>query len=177
MNYPEGLHIGKGAILWAPDFINVGKNVYIGKDVTIECNCSIGDFCLIANRAGFIGIRDHDFSAVGIPIRFAPWVGAEVHPNNYRKEAVKIGDDVWIGFNAIVVTGVTIGDGAIVAAGAVVTKKVAPYTIVAGVPAQTIGQRFKDQKLIESHREGIRKGTFIFSERGFDHHTIISGIK
>jgi maltose O-acetyltransferase len=54
---------------------------------------------------------------------------------------VVIGDRVWIGLRALVLGGVTIGEGAIVAAGAVVTKDVAPYTIVAGVPAVSVGER------------------------------------
>lgn len=54
---------------------------------------------------------------------------------------VVIGNDVWIGAYGIVLPGVTIGDGAVIAAGSVVTKDVAPYTIVAGVPAKQIGQR------------------------------------
>jgi maltose O-acetyltransferase len=54
---------------------------------------------------------------------------------------VIIGDRVWIGYRALVLPGVTIGEGAVVAAGAVVTKDVAPFTIVAGVPAKPIGKR------------------------------------
>jgi len=57
---------------------------------------------------------------------------------------VVVGDRVWIGYRALVMPGVTIGEGAIVAAGAVVTKDVAPYTIVAGVPAKPIGERNRD---------------------------------
>ena len=57
---------------------------------------------------------------------------------------VLIGDFVWIGYRAIVLPGVTIGDGAVVGAGAVVTKDVPPYTIVAGNPARVIGQRNQD---------------------------------
>lgn len=58
--------------------------------------------------------------------------------------AVKIGNRVWIGYRAIVLPGVSIGDGAVVAAGSVVSKNVEPNTIVAGVPAKLIGQRNKD---------------------------------
>ena len=53
-----------------------------------------------------------------------------------------VGDDVWIGFRAVINAGIRIGNGAIVAAGAVVTKDVEPYTIIGGVPARQIGQRF-----------------------------------
>ena len=57
---------------------------------------------------------------------------------------VIIGDRVWIGYGALVMPGITIGEGAVVAAGAVVTKDVEPFTIVAGVPAKPIGQRNRD---------------------------------
>lgn len=59
-----------------------------------------------------------------------------------RSQPVTIGNDVWIGHGAIVLPGRTIGDGAVVAAGAVVTKDVAPYTIVAGVPGKPVRERF-----------------------------------
>jgi maltose O-acetyltransferase len=58
-----------------------------------------------------------------------------------RGGAVTIGDRAWIGFRALVLPGVTIGEGAVIAAGAVVTKDVPPYTIVGGNPAREIGQR------------------------------------
>jgi len=60
-----------------------------------------------------------------------------------------IGNDVWIGANAIILQGVTIGDGAIVAAGAVVTKDVPPYAIVGGVPAKVIKYRFPDSTIVK----------------------------
>jgi acetyltransferase-like isoleucine patch superfamily enzyme len=59
---------------------------------------------------------------------------------------VKVGNDVWIGARAMVMDGVSIGDGAVVAAGAVVTKDVEPYMVVGGVPAQVIGNRFDKGK-------------------------------
>ena len=61
-----------------------------------------------------------------------------------RENAVTIGHDVWIGHGATVTPGVTIGNGAVIGAGAVVTHDVAPYTIVAGVPARVLKPRFTD---------------------------------
>ncbi|MGP4039190.1 DapH/DapD/GlmU-related protein [Gracilibacillus sp. D59] len=62
-----------------------------------------------------------------------------------RSNPVHIGHDVWIGHNAIIMPGVTIGNGAVVGAGAIVTKNVAPYTIVAGIPAKWIKDRFSTE--------------------------------
>ena len=64
--------------------------------------------------------------------------------NNY---AVVVGNDVWIGTDAILMAGITVGDGAVIAAGAVVTKDVAPYSIAGGVPAKEIKKRFDDKKI------------------------------
>ena len=61
------------------------------------------------------------------------------------QKTTRIGNDVWIGYGAIILSGVTIGDGAIIGAGAVVTKDVEPYTVVAGVPAKVIKKRFEDE--------------------------------
>lgn len=165
----KDLHIGTNTRLWAPTSITIGKGVYIGKDVHIEANCHIGDYCLLANRVAIIGRHDHDFSAVGYPVRFSPWIGSERLASQYINEQATIEDDVWLGFSAVVLTGVTIGRGSIVAAGSVVTRDIPPYSIAAGVPAKVIGQRFRDHATIALHESAIRYGRFRFSERSFDH--------
>jgi acetyltransferase-like isoleucine patch superfamily enzyme len=158
--------------MWAPDDIEIGANVYIGKDVHIECNSRIGDYCLIANRVSFIGRHDHQFSTIGVPVRFSQWVGsAKMANTSVRKETVNVEDDVWIGFGSIILSGVTIGRGAIVGAGSIVTKDIPPYQIFAGSPAKKIGVRF-DQSQIKKHEDAISKGRFVNSERGYDHSTI-----
>jgi acetyltransferase-like isoleucine patch superfamily enzyme len=167
LTHGEGLHIGEGTRLWAPDRLDLGRNVYIGKHVTIECNCSIGDYCLIANRAALIGRNDHDFRAIGFPVRFAPWVGSQRFLNPWRNKEVVVEPDVWVGFGAILLTGVKVGRGAIVAAGSVVTRDVPSYAIVAGIPAKVVGKRF-DETNIPDHENCIAKGRFIFSEKSFD---------
>ena len=64
-----------------------------------------------------------------------------------NKGDIVVGNDVWIGYEAVILSGVTIGDGAIIGARAVVTKDVLPYTIVAGVPARPIRKRFDEETI------------------------------
>lgn len=175
MKAGRGLHIGKGFSCWAPRSIFIGDNVYIGKDVTIECNALIGNSVLIANRVSLIGRNDHAFRAVGIPVRFSPWVGSSSAPEWIRTERIVVEDDVWIGFGAIILTKVKVGKGSVIAAGAVVTKDVSPYSIVSGNPAREIGRRFTTLE-IEKHEMLTSKGKFVFSERGYDHWTVEPGI-
>jgi len=164
----DDLHIGARTRIWATSHVRLGNQVYVGKDVHIEANCRIGNYCLIANRVAIIGRHDHDFTAIGFPVRFSPWIGSQRFPTRFTGEEAVIEDDVWLGYGAIVLTGLTIGRGSIVAAGSVVTRDVPPYSIVAGVPAKVIGQRFVDQATIDQHEKAIVEGKFRFSERGYD---------
>ena len=175
LRYGSGLHVGKGSRLWAPNVLHIGNHVYIGKHVHIEANCQIGDYCLLANRVAILGRRDHDFSAVGYPVRFAPWVGSKRLPHRHAEQVAVIEQDVWIGYGAIILTGVTVGRGAVVAAGTVVNRDVAPYDIVAGAPARVVGRRFADELAIAKHEAMIRTGRFEFSEKGYDHFVIEPG--
>jgi len=138
----KDLHLGIGSKIFAPNQLTIGRDVYIGKLCTIECDGRIGDEVAIANAVGIIGRHDHDFTVVGKSIRRAPWIGAPDYVRGSRNTEVTIGSDVWIGYGAIVLSGITVGRGAIVAAGAVVTKDVRPYAIVAGNPAREVALRF-----------------------------------
>ncbi len=169
LTHGDNLHIGARTRIWAPRQIAIGSNVYIGKDVHIEANCEIGDYCLVANRVAIVGRHDHDFSAIGFPVRFAPWVGSDRFPNSHTEEKAVIGSDVWLGYGAIVLTGVTIGRGSVIAAGSVVTKDIPSYSIAAGVPAKVIGLRFADADEINKHEAAIQSGQFNISERGYDY--------
>ncbi len=163
------LHIGKGTRLWALNRLAIGSHVYIGKNVNIEANCEIGDYCLIANRVAIVGRHDHDFSAVGYPMRYAPWIGSKRFQSRYVDEKATIESDVWLGYGVTVLTGVTIGRGSVVAAGSVVATDIQPYSIAAGVPAKVIGQRFSEPADIREHERAVLEGRFEFSERGYDH--------
>jgi len=145
-------HIGIGSILWAPHKLSVGDDVYIGKFCSVECDGVIGDNVMVANNVGLIGRYDHDYSCVGTTIRQAPWIGDPAYAGPGKALRIVVGDDVWIGYGAVVLTGVTIGRGAIVAAGSVVTKDVEPYAIVAGNPARKVVQRFADEDIARHER-------------------------
>ena len=115
----------------------------------------IGKFCSIACGTKFLfNSANHtlgSLSTYSFPIFFEEW---ELDPKNVadawdNKGDIVVGNDVWIGFEAVILSGVKIGDGAIIGARAVVTKDVEPYTIVGGVPARPIRKRFDDKTIEE----------------------------
>lgn len=110
----------------------------------------IGKFCSIACGAKFmLTSANHKMSSLStypFPIFYEEWgLDAKDIRNAWdNKGDIVIGNDVWIGYEAVIMAGVTIGDGAIIGTRAVVTKDVPPYTIVGGVPAKPIRKRFDD---------------------------------
>lgn len=115
----------------------------------------IGKFCSIACGAKFLftsaNHKMRSLSTYPFPIFFEEW-GLDV--KNIcdawdNKGDIVIGNDVWIGYEAVILSGVTIGDGAIIGSRAVVTKDVEPYTIVGGVPAKSIRKRFDDKTILK----------------------------
>ena len=151
----NNVHIGIGSILWAPKRLTVGDDVYIGKSCTIEVDGMIGDDVLIANHVGIIGRWDHDYHAIGFPMSKTPWIGDENNQGEGRGKKIIIEVDVWIEYGAILLSGITVGRGAIIAAGSVITKDIAPYSIAAGVPAKVMGMRFSKDE-IRQHEGRIR---------------------
>lgn len=117
----------------------VGRYVYIGAGFEAMGVMSIGDLTMISTECKLIG-ADHLYDVVGTPTRlaFAP-----------DRALTVIGADVWIGMRATIREGVVIGRGAVVGSGSLVTKDVAPYTVVAGVPARVIKQRFTPAQLVD----------------------------
>mgnify|MGYP001109155675 CR=1 FL=1 len=116
--------------------IKVGNYVYIGPRSLIYPNVSIGDYTMLANNVQVIG-GDHYYRKVGVPIQFS---------GRDALQPTTIGKDVWVGANVIIMCGVHIGDGSIIAAGSVVTKSLAPNSICAGVPAKKIKNRFSEDE-------------------------------
>lgn len=132
------------------DVSNFEKNVRYLFDFTGD-KLKIGKFCMIASNVKFImnganhltdAISTYPFAIFG-----NGWEGAmEGKEYPYKGDTI-IGNDVWLGYNATIMAGVRIGDGAIIAANSTVVKDVEPFTIVGGNPAQVIKKRFSDEKI------------------------------
>lgn len=140
---------GRGTVLYAPNQMVIGENVYIGKYCSLETDIEIGNDVLLGNNVGLIGKYDHDFSCIGKSIKDSPWIGDSDYQFKGKGLKIVVENDVWIGYGSIIVSGVRIGCGAIVAAGSVVLKDVEPYTIVAGNPARVVSRRFDDNQIRE----------------------------
>jgi acetyltransferase-like isoleucine patch superfamily enzyme len=150
-----GFHAGRGVVLWAKSHLRIGANCYIGRESQIECDADIGHHVIMANRVSFVGRYDHNYQQIGTPIRLANEIRNEDYDWKGLDLKVVIGDDVWIGYGAVILSGVTIGEGSIIASGSVVTKDVPPYTIVGGNPARPLAYRFPDAWELEIHRLAI----------------------
>lgn len=106
--------------------------VFLGRSCQLDPGVRVGRYTMLASRVAIVG-DDHVWTLPGVPMQFS---------GRPPQSVTEIGADVWIGFGALIRRGVTIGEGAIVAAHAVVTSDVAPYAVVAGVPARKIRDRF-----------------------------------
>ncbi len=125
--------------LFPPFYTDFGKNISIGKDVFINSGCHFQD-------QG--GIRIGDGTLIGHNVVLAT-INHDLDPGKNRKNRyapIKIGNHVWIGSNATVLPGVTIGDWSVVAAGAVVRQDVPPMTVVGGVPAKILKKIGPEEK-------------------------------
>lgn len=118
--------------------LRIGRHVYIGAHAAMVGPVVIGDLSLLSTHVRIVG-NDHRPDVVGSPTRleFSDDVPLTV-----------IESDCWIGKGATLIAGITIGRGSVVAAGAVVTRSVAPYSVVAGVPARPIKARFTPTEIV-----------------------------
>ena len=127
--------------------IKIGNRVFIGGSSLIAAsNIEIGDDVLISWGCNIV---DHNSHAIAWSLRkndLAAWIEGKKDWTHVPSKPITIHDKVWVGFNVIILKGVTIGEGAIVGAGSVVTTDVAPYTIVAGNPARLIREIPADER-------------------------------
>ncbi len=152
----KGSTFGRGTVFYAPTETRIGNNVYIGKYCSLETDIVIGNDVLLGNNIGLIGRYDHDFSKIGVSIKDSPQMRDATYDFKGKGLKIEIDNDVWIGYGAIVLSGVHINRGAIVAAGSVVTRDVPAYAIVAGNPAKVKSYRFTPEE-IEEHESKYYK--------------------
>ena len=139
--------IASGVFIY-PDQVVLGNFCFLGRGCYLDGSIVIGDYTMLAGNVAIVG-GDHSFDSPAVLMRDS---GRE----HWRTTV--IGKDAWVGYGATILNGVKIGDGAIVAAGSVVTRDVAPYSIVAGNPAKVLKMRFSisDQKLHSDFLNGLR---------------------
>ena len=159
--FPGGTWLGGNPI--GTENIYIGRYTYGPVDiVTSEDNprLNIGDFCSIAPDVTFVIGDEHPVNLFST-FPFKVMCLNESSKEAFGKGGVIIGNDVWLGYRATVLDGVKIGQGGVVAAGAVVTKDVEPYTIVGGVPAKPIKRRFSQDvidRLLEFDYSKVDEG-------------------
>lgn len=150
-SFGKNPYIGRMVYMWAKHTIIIGDNFYIGKFSEISCDAEIGNNVMFANRVALIGRYDHNYLQIGVPMRLASRINDEDYNWKGLNEKIIIEDDVWIGIGSIIMGGVKIGQGSIIAAGSVVTKNVDPFSIYAGVPAKKIRNRFNSEADTKEH--------------------------
>lgn len=148
-----GFHAGARVRLWAKSKLVIGKQFYIGRDSQIETDCIIGDYVILGNKVGIVGRYDHHYQQTGVPTRMASQIRDKDYNWKGLNDITTIENDVWIGYGAIIMSGVKIGQGSIVAAGSLVSRDVEPYTIYGGVPAKKIKDRFDTAAALSEHQE------------------------
>ncbi len=152
----KGFHAGLRVRLWARETLIIGKSFYIGRDSFIETDCIIGDYVIMGNRGAIVGKFDHNFQEIGTPVRLASSIRDQDYNWKGKNLITRVGNDVWIGYGATIMQGVTINDGAIIAAGSVVTGDVEAYCIYGGNPAKKIKDRFDNPILLRNHIENCK---------------------
>lgn len=127
----KGINIEHGAFFGNGDDIEIGDNSGLGLDCMVSGPLSIGDNVMMGPGV-MIYTQNHNYYRLDIPM---------IQQGDSDKRKITIGNDVWIAARVIILPGVTIGDGAVIGAGSIVTRDVPPYAVVAGNPAKVIKYR------------------------------------
>ncbi len=150
-SFGKSFHAGRKVELWAKKNITIGDYCYLGAGTQIYCDVIIGNYVLVASNVAFVGKNDHLYNELGNPVMLSKSIRNHDYPWDKEINLTTVEDDVWIGFGAIIMSGITIGKGSIISAGAVVTKDVEPFSIYGGVPAKKIANRFKSEDDLKAH--------------------------
>lgn len=131
--------------------VTIGKGSYGELNVVTFNNLTkliVGNYVSIAQQVSFLLDVEHNMNTIST-YPFKVKMLKQVDAESFSKGDILVDDDVWIGYGATIMSGVHIGQGAVVAAGAVVTRDVPPYAVVGGVPAKVIKKRFDEEIISE----------------------------
>jgi acetyltransferase-like isoleucine patch superfamily enzyme len=150
IKYGKDVHVQWSTTFWSPHKrVRIGDHVGIGYHCEINTDLTIGNHVLIASRVGFVARDAHLIDTIGKTVFDAE-----------RGDCfeIVIEDDVWIGFGAIILSGVRVGRGSVIAAGAVVHKDVPPYSIVVPSPMRLVRPRFTPAEILQHEEQLTRTG-------------------
>ena len=152
LRYPWIIHGKNTHVQWSTHFWSPHKLVRLGDHVGFGARCEIstdlivGNHVLVGSAVGFLGRDEHSHSLPGTTIFDSP------RGDKYK---IVIQDDVWIGYGAILLSGVTVGRGSVIAAGAIIARDVPPYRIVIPPKSEVRKRRFGNME-IEIHEAALR---------------------
>jgi acetyltransferase-like isoleucine patch superfamily enzyme len=124
-----------------------GINPLLIKSFRHDDNLIVGKYCSIAGNVTFILSGEHNYKHISTYPFFDQKNHSNVYRDTFTKGTIVLGNDVWIGYGAIILSGVTIGDGAVIGAGSVITKDIPPYAIIAGNPSKVLKYRFTEEQI------------------------------
>ena len=157
-NVHKTFYMGSGCQI-SSDLV-AGPYSYVGPRCLIYPKVSIGDYAMLANDVSIIG-GDHIYDIPSRPIIFS---------GRCKLNPTIIGKDVWVGAYVKIMTGVNIGNGAIIALGSIVTKDVEAYSIYGGIPAKKIRDRFQNTQDKVDHEEMLKK---TYQDCGFNFNLLL----
>lgn len=147
IKYDGMVRIPNSVTIYSPNKdVHLGHHVQFGKGCNISADIKFGNYVLCAPYVSFIGKNEHTFNDVHNTI----WNSARI-----KDAPTIIGNDVWIGYGSIIIGGVRIGNGSIIAAGSVVTKDVPDFVLVGGNPAKFIKNRFNNEDEVNTYKQNL----------------------
>lgn len=156
VTYGRRFRTGRGSVVSSPHGLQIGDWVSVGPRTIVQTSGSIGDFCLIGMGAQLVGRDDHAINEVGTPYALSTWVADR---QVRQRDLISIGRDVWIGGGATVLSGITVGEGALIGSSSVVTHDVPSFAIVGGNPARILRYRFETERERTRHTEKLNELT------------------
>lgn len=148
VSYGDSLRVGRGAVIGAVHSLEIGSYVSVGPRSIIQVEGRIDDYVMIGMGVQIVGRDDHAIRQVGMPMIYSTWIG-DRRPT--ARDTIHIERDVWVGAASVLLSGIKVGEGSVIAAGSVVTKTVDPFTVVAGNPAKIVGRRFSTPEEEREH--------------------------